>query len=130
MNAENNFFIKRQIVFKAVVTDYFKSELLNELKTALANLEGTMKHLQDYLAKNEPLGEDKKSLEDEIKKFAAQKALIQHRIEEIEQLKEGDYYVYSTLDGFSQLKVGDDVRKKLSPIEMMTKDFIIQSIHE
>lgn len=130
MNTENNFIVKRPLVFKAVVTDYFKSEMLTELKNGILNLENNINQLQDYLKKNELTGEDKKGLENEIKKFAAQKAVIQQRSQEVEKLKVGDYYTYSTVEGFAQLKVGDDIRKKMSPIEMITKDFVVQSIHD
>lgn len=127
---EGNFIVKRPLVFKAVVTDYFKSEVLTELKNAIQGLENNMKQLEDYQKKDEMKGEDKKSLDVEIKKLVAQKFVLEQRIQEVEKLKEGDYYVYNMVEGFSQLKVGDDIRKKMSPIEMMTKDFIVQSIHE
>lgn len=130
MKASNNFVVKRSLVFKAVVTDYFKSEVLTELKNAIQGLENSMQQLQDYLKKSELKAEDNKTIEVEIKKLIAQKVVLEQRIQEVEKLKEGDYYVYNMAEGFSELKVGDDIRKKMSPIEMMTKDFIVQSIHE
>ena len=126
----NNFIVKRPLIFKTIVTGYFKSEVLMELKNDIQNLDGSMKQLIDYLEKSELYPEGDKTIADEVKKLAAQKAVLQLRIQEVEKLKEGDYYVYNMMEGFSQLKIGDDVRKKMAPIEMITKDFIVQSIHE
>jgi len=56
-------------------------------------------------------------------------SVIYNNMSEVEKLKDGDYYVFNRTEGFSQLKTGDDIRKKMAPVEMITKDFIVQSIH-
>lgn len=122
--------VKRSVVFKAVVTDYFKTEVLKELKNATNGLEDNVKQIQSYLEKNNFADEEKKALTDEIKKIAAQKAILEQRSQEVEKLKDGDDYIYNVVEGFAQLEAGDDIRKKLAPVEIITKDFLIQHIRD
>jgi len=122
--------VKRSVVFKAVVTEYFRMEVMQELKNAMQGLENSMKQIQSYIEKNNFADAEQKTLGDEIKKMAAQKAVLDQRGKEVEKLKEGDIYIYNVVEGFAQLEKGDDIRKKLPPIEIMTRDFIVQEISE
>ncbi len=118
MSTTSQTMVKRSLVLKAIVTEYFKKEVLQELKNAMQGLESNIKQMQEFKEKSNFGQEEQKAIGDEIKKLAAQKAVLEQRRQEVEKLKEG----------FTHLEKGNDIRKKLVPIEVLTQDFIIQEI--
>ena len=124
--SDSTLLLKRQVTLKAIVTENFKKDLEIEFKKGIDQLENAIKNMTDFVTQTP----DKKSpqLDEEINKMSSQLAVMKYKLGETATLKEGQEYLMSAIDGFSTLKKGDDIRKKLGNMQIITKDYIVEDL--
>ncbi len=119
---------KREILLKSVVTEDFKIDLASELRGAIENLKNQIQQISQILKQQKDKGHDLSQLENEQKKMAVQMKMMQDRLDGVKDLKVGDMYTTGSIEGHAQLRIGDDIREKLSPVEVISKNYIVQEI--
>ncbi len=132
--------LKQSVVVKVIVTEKFKEEYKSELSKQLVTAENKAKELRSSLAKlvigsagmkDAAYVESLKArIEEERLMQEALAQDIKNRISEVDKLKEGDLFPYTVIEGFVDVKEGDDLFKKTMGTEVVIKDGIVISIKE
>jgi hypothetical protein len=130
--------LKRVVMVKAIVTEAFKQNLVKELERAVSNLdnqtsqmEGRSKSYLESLKKKglmQKAAAFKHQMEDEKARQAAAKSDLMMKIEEAKKLQMGTEFVQGPLEGPVNVRVGDNLYKKVGGAEIIVKDGIIQEI--
>ncbi|MGA8164802.1 MAG: YlqD family protein [Waddliaceae bacterium] len=121
---------KRPIVLKSIVTEAFKGEKEKELNKAVADCEQSVRQLTEHMQKNHLKPEERSRLEEEIKKIAVQGAILKERVKKLREMKPGDYFIEQSLEGLISVRKGDDIRQKLTRVDIISKDYIVQDVVE
>lgn len=132
--------IKRKVHVKAIVTEQFKQGLLARLREAQLQVELSQQQL-DYqgrkylsdLEGKDPAQADafRHKLERQKLKREELKAKLSAEFTAAEQLGTGTEYSQVTIEGLAEIRVGDDLSKKLQAAEVVVKDGIVVEIrHE
>jgi hypothetical protein len=134
----NQIELKRVVMVKAIVTEAFKENLANELRRAVKNIEQQISNIEVQAKKQIELLvkkglKQKASLmkhqaEDERTRQMAARADLLMKIEEAKKLVVGSEFVQGPLEGPVDVKVGDNLYKKIGGAEILVKDGIIQEI--
>lgn len=132
--------LKRVVMVKAIVTESFKQNLVNELERAVNNMESQAAQIDDrsraYMENLKKKGLMQKAaafkhqMEDEKSKQAAAKTDLTMKIEEAKKLQLGSEFVQGPLEGPVNVSMGDNLYKKVGGAEILVKDGIIQEIRE
>lgn len=130
--------LKRIVMVKAIVTEAFKDNLIKELERAVRNID-----LQDQQMENQSKAymEDlkkkglmqqvttfKNQLASEKARIAASKGDLMAKISEAKSLVLGSEFVQGPLEGPVNVKVGDNLYKKVGAAEIIVKDGVITEI--
>ena len=132
--------LKQNVTVKVIVTEQFRKDYRTELEKQLSVAEGKAKELKSSLAKLviESTGMKDAAYVESLKARIEEERLLQDamaqeirsRISEIAKLKDGDVYPYTVLEGFVDVKEGDNLFKKTTAAEIIIKDGIVISIKE
>lgn len=136
--AEKAIELKRVVMVKAIVTEAFKDNLIKELERAVKNLDAQAQQM-DFQAKTyiEDLKKKgmisqmtafKHQLDEEKGRQAAAKADLLAKIEEAKKLVLNSEFIQGPLEGPINVKMGDNLYKKIGAAEILVKDGIIQDI--
>ena len=136
--AEKLIELKRVVMVKAIVTETFKDNLIKELERAIKNLD-TQAQQMDFQAKTymEDLKKKgmisqmtafKHQLDEEKGRQTAAKADLQMKIEEAKKLVLNTEFIQGPLEGPVNVKLGDNLYKKIGAAEILVKDGVIQEI--
>lgn len=130
--------LKRIVMVKAIVTEAFKENLIRELERAVGNLDAQSQQLEsqskNYMVdlKNkgqlQQLSNFKRQLSEERAKLAAAKNDLLKKIEDAKKLVIGSEFVQGPLEGPVDVKIGDNLYKKVGGAEIVVKDGVIQEI--
>lgn len=120
---------KRQVLLKSIVTNDFKIDLAVELKEAVDSLKSQIVQIGNIAKQQKEKGFDVSQIENEQRRLAVQMKLMQDRLDEVKHLKEGDLYTTGSVECYTPLRVGDDIREKLDSVEVISKNYIIQEIN-
>jgi hypothetical protein len=120
---------KRQIVLKNIVTENFKFDAALEIKEAIEALKNQAKQLSDVIKHQKEKGHDVSQLDTEFKKAIVQGKLLEQRLEELKNVKNGELYTSGTFEAYSPLKVGDNIHDKLGNVEVICKDNVVLEIN-
>lgn len=130
--------LKRTVTIKAIVTEDFKKYLTYELETSIKDLQKKMtdveKQANDLIASLEKTGSS-----DQIKMIGQQLQIekqqqentisdLQKRIQDAKNLQLDSEFIQGTIDGFTTVKVGDNLYQKLGALEIVVKDGVVQDI--
>ena len=130
--------LKRIVMVKAVVTEAFKENLMRELERAIRNLDAqamqmdnqSKAYLEDLKKKGmmQQMTAFKTQLANEKTRVTAQKNDMMAKIEEAKRLVLGTEFVQGPLEGPVNVKVGDNLYKKVGAAELLVKDGVIMEI--
>jgi hypothetical protein len=130
--------LKRVVMVKAIVTEAFKNNLMQELERAIKNLDAqatqmefqSKTYLEDLKKKGmvSQMTSFKHQLDEEKGRQAAAKADLQSKIEEAKKLVINTEFVQGPLEGPVKVKSGDNLYKKIGAAEIIVKDGVIQEI--
>ncbi len=129
--------LKQSVLVKAIITEDFRKELISKLKAAAKEIDLSIEQLeaqgQRYL-----LGIDRQNIqqmlavrqevEEEKKKQELLKTQLSEKVKEVEGLALGSEYPQGSLEGFVEIKVGDDLTQKIARQEIIIRDGIIVEI--
>lgn len=131
--------IARKVLLKVVVTDDFKKRyaaqikgLQNEVNVELEKIKTTEQQFllkvnnMDYnyvMQVREQLEREKATRESTVKE-------LNERLKEMEAMQAGTIFTQGTLDGFIDVKIGENIEDKLGKAEIVIKDGVVQSINE
>jgi len=136
--AEKLLELKRVVMVKAIVTEAFKNNLVQELDRAIKNLDAQAQQM-DFQAKNyledlkkkgmiSQMTSFKHQIDEEKGRQAAAKADLSAKIEEAKKLVLNTEFIQGPLEGPVTVKSGDNLYKKIGAAEIVVKDGIVQEI--
>lgn len=129
--------VKRKITVKAVVTEEYKRRLLAQLQQALQKVELSLQQLdfqgRKYLAEVEnadpaQMAAFREKLERQRKRQEQIRGSLSDRLSVVRQLGVGSEHAHAVLDGFAEVKVGDNLAEKLGSAELVIEDDVIVEI--
>jgi len=135
--------LQQTVTIKVIVTEDFKKYLINELNKGIANMDRQMIRMEDQgkkLVSNlKDQGEEKTKKQisaivqqmnmDKQQEMIA-KIDLEKKIEDAKNLKIGSEFVQGTVNGFINVKKGDNLYKKIGGTVLIIKDGVIQEIKE
>jgi hypothetical protein len=140
MNPKNEIELKRVVMVKAIVTEPFKQNLVKELERAISNIENQLSQMEErgknYLEDLKKKGLMQKAaafrhqIDDEKSRQSAARSDLLMKIEEAKNLQLGTEFVQGPLEGPVNVKLGENLYKKIGGAEIIVKDGIIQEIRE
>lgn len=131
--------VKRPVVLKNVVTSDFKTQLTEELEGAIRQVERWLE--QEEFQSRRLIAEAQKQnprrvdqIREETRQERENQAEVlfnlRHRLEQVKQLEIDEFFVSGTYDAPVKIEVGDNVRTKLSQVEIIVKDGVVIQILE
>lgn len=130
--------LKRNVIVKVVVTEQFKQDYRRELERQLSVAEGKAKELKSSIARLviESAGVGNATYVESLKAKIEEERMLQEaianelreRIKEIQNLEIDSIFPYTVLEGYVEVKEGDDLFKKVTGGEVVLKDGIVVSI--
>jgi len=137
---DNGAMLKRAVRIKTIVTEKFKQEMEKNLKMQIERLDKTIeqidKQTKPYIEDFKKKGKAKQleSLNQQVAqekgKLALQKKVLAKKIEDIKKLVLGSEFVQGTMESWVNIKVGDNLFKKVGGMEILVKDGIVQEIRK
>jgi hypothetical protein len=129
--------VQRPIVIKTIVTEGFKRLYIADLEDAIKRIEAVVQQI-DVQSRRFDLERQvspqsrvvRQQLEIERTRQDAARAELTARLREAEELKLNDEFTQGTIEGTTQLSVGDNLFDKISRAEIVVKDGIIMEIRE
>ena len=131
--------VKRPVVLKNVVTSDFKTQLTEELEGAIRQVERWLE--QEEFQSRRLIAEAQKQnprrvdqIREETRQERENQAEVlfnlRHKLEQVKQLEIDEFFVSGTYDAPVKIEVGDNVRAKLSQVEIIVKDGVVIQILE
>ncbi|NOZ92996.1 hypothetical protein GM182_04240 [bacterium 3DAC] len=123
--------IRRKITVKAIMTPTLRAEMLANVDALIAQTKKEVELIEKELRKILFLPESQLGAEGlrlkalmEAEKREKEKVLreLEKQRKEIEEKAEGEEVIYSIIEGFADVKVGDDLFKKVEGGEIVIKD--------
>jgi len=132
--------LKQNVIVKVIVTEQFKQEFKSELERQLNSAQEKAKGYKSSLARlvieSSGMGNTgyveslKAKIEEERMLQEALAAELKDRIKEVDSLTIDSIFPYTVLEGFVDVKEGDNLMRKVSAQEVVIKDGIVVSIKE
>ena len=131
--------VKRSISVQVIVTEKFKEELRAELQEAA---EATQRRIDQMEFQSRRFLADlqrtdltqamgaRRQIEAERRRHEGMKQEIKRQLEEAETLEIGSEYPRGTLEGYVELKEGDELFARLGGSQIVVKDGVIVEVRE
>lgn len=123
--------IKRQVLVKSFVTEYLKKDLIERFNKLI---ELSEKRISEIVSEEKKLLLTAPTLEpaylqavkNKIKEQKEEEERIKENLikerENIKLLKDGEFYLHGVVEGFVDVKEGDDFWKKIQETEIILRD--------
>jgi len=129
--------VQRPIVIKTIVTEGFKRLYVADLEDAIKRIEAVVQQI-DVQARRFDLERQaspqsrmmRQQLEIERARQDAARVELTARLREAQDLTLNDEFTQGTIDGITELSVGDNLFDKISRAEIVVKDGIVMEIRE
>ena len=118
--------VKHNVPVKVVMTEAFRTQLVEQVRSSLAELDQESARLNEFLSQAAE-DEFRQRLEAEMQRLAQQKQQLEWRIKEAESVEDGAEIFFQTLPSVLNLKVGDNIQEKMG-VEVLLKDWKIVEI--
>jgi hypothetical protein len=129
--------VKRPVTITAIVTEGLKNEYLTEIEESLRRVNESQQELESQsrrymlqIPSAEMANAFRRQVEEETRKHEAAKKELSERQVEVNRLNVGDRVTYMQLEGYVELKEGDNLRDKLGRAEIVIKDGIVQEVKD
>lgn len=131
--------LKRTVTIKAVVTEDFKKYLAYELQQStntanerMAKIEAEAKQMIEALktqkGAEQRIAQVQQRYQNEQRQYQNSVGELKRRMEQVKALQLGSYFTQGTVDGWVNIKIGDNLYQKLGGMELIIKDGIVQNI--
>ncbi|MCS7173898.1 MAG: YlqD family protein [Armatimonadetes bacterium] len=131
----NSITLIRPVVVKAIVTETFKENYKRDLQEALRGVEDLIARVDSQIRRLElerqitPQNRAvRQQLEVERSRQEALRAELLERLREAERLELNTEFPQATVDAQVEVRVGDNLFRKLSRAEILVKDGIVMEI--
>ena len=131
--------VKRSVAVHVIVTDEFKEELKAELRQAAETSQQRIDQLEfqsrRFLADlqrsdlNQAMGA-RRQIEAEKRRQDGIRRDIEEQLEQTNKLEVGSEYPRGVIEGFVEIKEGDNLLQKLAESQIVVKDGVIVEIRE
>ena len=118
-----------KISIKHVVNDALKKDIRKENEATILQFNQQIKEIERIIIDQQQKGFNVEPIRKEQKKISAQIQLLKKRLDELENLKDGDLFTTGTIDGVSMLQKGDSLKEKLGPVEILSEDGFAKEIY-
>jgi ABC-type Zn uptake system ZnuABC Zn-binding protein ZnuA len=131
--------VKRNILLKAIVTDVLKQEVSEELQEAADEITQRLQELdvagRRYITDLQRTDLQRamalrQQVEAERKKQEGVREQLLARKQQVAEWKPGEEVVRGTLEGFVEVKEGDNIAVVLGGTEMVVEDDVVKAIRE
>jgi len=129
--------VKRDIVVTAIVTEKLKEQLRQEVQASLDRVDASQKELESQsrrfmlqLPSADMVSAVRQQVEAELRRHETLRRELRERQDEIASLKLGDRITYTTLEGYVDVQVGDNLLDKIGNAEILIEDGVILEIKE
>jgi uncharacterized coiled-coil protein SlyX len=131
--------VKRPVILKNIVTDAFKTQVVQELSQAVKQIEMHIDQMEfqhrrtlSDLERSDPKRANvvKEEMLLERQRQEQIRSNLQRKLEEVSALQIGSEYVTGNYDAPVKIEVGDSIREKLVQAEIVVKDGIVVGIRE
>lgn len=132
--------LKQNVIVKVIVTEKFKQGFRSELERQLNSAQDKAKELKSSLARLviESSGMSNASYVESLKAKIEEERMLQEALatelkekaKEVESLQIDSIFPYTVVEGFVDIKEGDNLMRKISSQEVIIKDGIVVSIKE
>jgi hypothetical protein len=131
--------VRRKVAVKVIVTDEFKEQLLAQLRQAVQKVELTQqqleyqgrRYLSEFRDKDPAQGEAfRRKLERQSRRQEEIRSKLTAELVRAENLQLGSEYLQGAVEGLTEIRVGDDLSRKLNDAEVITKDGVVVEIRE
>ncbi len=133
----NSITVIRPVVIKAIVTETFKEGYKRELQEALRSVEDLIGRIDSQIRRMElerqitPQSRAvRQQLELERSRQEALRAELQERLREAERLELATEFPHGTVDALVEVRIGDNLFRKLARTEVVVKDGIVMEIRD
>ncbi len=129
--------VNRPVNVKVLVTEAFRSQLQSEIEYALGELDLQEQQLEfqgrravSEFSKSSPkqAHNARTQWEQEKERLAGARRELIERKNQAQQLELGVLFLYATIEGYTELTVGDSLFDKLRPAEVLVKDNVVIEI--
>ena len=131
--------VKRPVILKNIVTTTFKSQLTAELENAIRQIEMWLE--QEEFQSRRMIAEVQKrdmrranQLREDVKQEREKQEQVRenlkHKLEQVKLLEVNSFFISGTYDAPVKIEVGDNIRDKLSQVEIIVKDGVVVQIIE
>ncbi|MDH7568408.1 MAG: YlqD family protein [Armatimonadota bacterium] len=131
--------LRRTVVLKIVVTEKYREEAIRDLEEAIQQVEQGRSQL-DFRSRIaladlqradlSQAAEFRRRIEAEKQRLDELKQQLQGQLEEIKSVELGGEVTRGTLEGFVDVKPGDNLQAVLGEAELVVKDDVIVEIRE
>jgi hypothetical protein len=131
--------IKRDVIFRAVVTEKLKEQIDEEFKEAIGELDRRITQLdigaRQYVSELQRTNIQqaiavRQQIEAEKRRYQQSKDQLIQRQREVEKLELGAEIIRGTLESQVEVKVGDNLQTALRGVEVVVKDDEVVEIRE
>lgn len=131
--------IKRDVIFRAVVTEKLKEQIDEEFKDAIDELDRRITQLdigaRQYVSELQRTNIQqaiavRQQIETEKRRYQQSKDQLIQRQREVEKLEVGAEIIRGTLESQVEVKVGDNLQTALRGVEVVVKDDEVVEIRE
>jgi hypothetical protein len=131
--------IKRDVIFRAIVTETLKEQIDEEFKEAIDELDRRITQLdigaRQYVSELQRTNIQqaiavRQQIETEKRRYQQSKDQLIQRQREVEKLEVGAEIIRGTLESQVELKVGDNLQTALRGVEVVVKDDEVVEIRE
>lgn len=130
--------IKRPVILKNIVTEKFKQQLMEDLSNAVKQIDIRINQMNFQERRISSTDKQQKKniavmreqLHQERNRQEQIKNDLQKRLEQIPQLEVDSEFVGGNYNAPVKIEVGDNIRTKLFPAEIIVKDGIVVDIKE
>jgi hypothetical protein len=133
----NSITVIRPVVIKAIVTEAFKEGYKRELQEALRSVEDLIGRIDSQIRRMElerqitPQSRAvRQQLELERSRQEGLRAELQDRLQEAERLELATEFPHGTVDALVEVRIGDNLFRKLTRTEIVVKDGIVMEIRD
>ena len=129
--------VKRVVVVTAIVTERLKQEMERDNDAAMLNLNERQKEIETQsrrymlqMPSAEHANAVRRQVDEESRKIEAARRELKERSGAISQLVIGEKIPYTQLEGYLDLKEGDNLIDKVGRAEIIIRDGVIEEIKD
>ena len=129
--------VKRPVIVTAIVTEGLRQEYQREIEESMRRVNESQQELESQsrrymlqIPSAEMANTFRRQVEEETRKHEAARRELKERQDEVNRLTMGDRVTYMQLEGYVDLKEGDNIRDKLGRAEIIIRDGVIQELKD